>query len=315
MIGTILGRAGKGTFEMMKITSELSTALASGKPAVALESTLICHGIPKPQNAALAIEMEGRVRAEGALPATMAVMDGKVRIGLEAAALERLAKAEDVAKCTTRDLPLVLAKGGLGATTVASTVYLAAKNGIGVMATGGLGGVHLGGESSMDVSADLFELQRSPVAVVCAGVKSILDQRRTMEVLESLGIPVVGYRCKELPAFYTAESGITIPSVDDLDELAAVIRNHQSLGMRSGLMIAVPPPVDVAMTREEIDSLVAAAGDAADRQGIIGAAQTPFMLRHMAEASRGRTVELNVRLATANASAGARLAVLLATQS
>ena len=173
---TLVDSDGKDIFDMMKIASELTGALAEGRPAVALESTLICHGIPKPENAELALEMERRVRAEGAVPATMAVIDGEVRIGLEEDALKALAAAGDVAKCTTRDLPLAMTRGGLGATTVASTIYLAAQHGIGVMATGGLGGVHLGGESSLDVSADLYELQRSPVAVVCAGVKSILDQ-------------------------------------------------------------------------------------------------------------------------------------------
>ena len=175
--------------------------------------------------------MERRVRAEGAVPATMAVLGGVVRIGLEEDELLALAAADDVEKCTTRDLPLVMAKGGLGATTVASTIYLAARHGIDVMATGGLGGVHLGGERSLDVSADLFELQRSPVAVICCGVKSILDQPRTMEVLESLGVPVIGYRCRELPAFYTKTSGIEIPGVDDLDQLARVVRSHRALDL------------------------------------------------------------------------------------
>lgn len=296
---------------MMKVSSELVEGLAAERPVVALESTLICHGIPKPQNADLAIEMERRVRAEGALPATMAVIDGSARIGLDTEALLALAGADDVAKCTTRDLPLVMAEGGLGATTVASTIYLAARHGIGVMATGGLGGVHLGGEASLDVSADLFELQRCPVAVVCAGVKSILDQRRTMEVLESLGIPVIGYRCRELPAFYTAESGIDIPGVDDLEALADIIRCHRALDLPSGLLVVTPPPTDVALSGREAKRLVDAARHAAERDDIIGAAQTPFMLRHMAETSEGRTVALNTRLAAANATLAASLAAIL----
>lgn len=297
---------------MMKIAPELAEALKTGRPAVALESTLICHGIPKPENADLAIEMERRVRAEGAFPATMAVIDGSARIGLEQDELLALAAADDVAKCTTRDLPMAMACGCKGATTVASTIYLAARHDIRVMATGGLGGVHLGGERSLDVSADLFELQRSPVAVVCAGIKSILDQTRTMEVLESLGIPVIGYRCRELPAFYTAKSGIDIPGVDDLDQLAAVVRSHQALGLPSGMVIATPPPSEHALSGEETAALVDAANNAAERASIKGAAQTPFMLRHMAEASEGRTVTLNVHLATANATLAARLAAKLA---
>jgi len=297
---------------MMKIASELVDNQQAGRPAVALESTLICHGIPKPMNASLAALMEERVRAEGALPATIAVMDGSVRIGLERAELEALAKADDVQKCTTRDLPLAIASGGLGATTVASTIYLAAKSGIGVMATGGLGGVHLGGEDSLDVSADLYELQRSPVAVVCCGVKSILDQRRTMEVLESLGIPLIGYGCRELPAFYTRNSGIEIPGVDDLDQLADVVKCHQALGLPSGFVIANPPPPAYAMDVDEVGKLTADAQREANQKGIQGAAQTPFMLRHIADASEGRTVELNMALATANATLAAKLAVKLA---
>lgn len=299
---------------MMTMSSELAEALKAGRPAVALESTLICHGIPKPENADLALEMEQRVRAEGAVPATMAVMNGVVRVGLAEDELLALAAADDVAKCTTRDLPLALAKGGLGATTVASTIYLAAKHGIGVMATGGLGGVHLGGEHSLDISADLYELQRSPVAVVSAGVKSILDQARTMEMLESLGIPVIGYRCRELPAFYTAESGIEIAGVDDLDQLARVISSHRALGLPSGLFIVTPPPARYALSRDETARMVEAARDAAERAKVQGAAQTPFMLKHMADASEGRTVTLNVHLAAANATLAAKLAARLALQ-
>jgi pseudouridine-5'-phosphate glycosidase len=297
---------------MMKIAPELAEALAAGRPAVALESTLICHGIPKPENAELALEMERRVHAEGALPVTMAVIDGIVRVGLDTEGLLALAAADEVAKCTTRDLPLVMAARGKGATTVASTIYLAARHGIGVMATGGLGGVHLGGEDSLDVSADLFELQRSPVAVVCAGVKSILDQARTMEVLESLGVPVIGYRCRELPAFYTAESGIAIPGVDHLDDLVRVVQSHRALGLPSGLLIVTPPPARYALGGAETATLVEAARRAAEQAGIRGAAQTPFMLRRMAEASAGRTVTLNLHLAAANATLAAQLAAGLA---
>jgi len=296
---------------MMKLTSELADGLAAGRPAVALESTLICHGIPKPENADLAIEMERCVRDERALPATIAVLDGNVRVGLDEDELLALAAAENVAKCTTRDLPLVMAAGGCGATTVASTIYLAARHHIGVMATGGLGGVHLGGEHSLDISADLYELQRSPVAVICAGVKSILDQARTMEMLESLGVPVVGYRCRELPAFYTAESGIDIPGVDDLDALAAIVRSHRALGLPSGLLIVTPPPSRHALSGEETEHLVRAATEAADKAGIRGAAQTPFMLRHMADNSEGRTVTLNTHLASANATLAGKLATKL----
>jgi pseudouridine-5'-phosphate glycosidase len=299
---------------MMKIASELSDALKAGQPAVALESTLICHGIPKPENGALALDMERCVRAEGAVPATMAVVGGTVRIGLSDAELTALAAADGVGKCSARDLPLTMARGGDGATTAASTAFLAARAGIGVMATGGLGGVHLGGELSLDVSADLFELQRSPVAVVCSGVKSILDQARTMEALESLGVPVIGYRCRRLPAFYTADSAIDIPGVDDLETLVDAIRSHRELRLPGGLVIAAPPPSSHAMSGEEVAKLVDDAQGEVERQGIKGGAQTPFMLRRMAEASDGRTVALNVALALANASLAAKIAARLAIQ-
>lgn len=293
---------------MMKLTTELALGLKSNQPAVALESTLICHGIPKPRNAELAIEMETRVRNAGALPATMAVIDGSVRIGLAADELQSLAAADNVAKCSTRDLPLVAARGGLGATTVASTIYLAARQGIRVMATGGLGGVHLAGETTLDISADLYELQRSPVIVVCCGVKSILDQRRTIEQLETLGVPVIGYGCDRLPAFYTADSDIDIPSVAGLDELIAVIRNHGDLGLPGGMVVAAPPPSGYALSRLEVDQLVNDARQAAESSGIIGPAQTPFMLSHMANASDGRTVTLNYHLAADNASLSGSIA-------
>ena len=298
---------------MMKLTPELTTAFTHAQPTVALESTLICHGIPKPENADLARQMESQVRFEGACPATMAVIDGTVRIGLEAEELQRLAEADDVAKCTTRDLPMVMANGGLGATTVASTIYLAAQHGIEVMATGGLGGVHIGGEQSFDISADLQELQRSAVTVVCAGIKSILDQARTMEVLESLGVPIIGYRCTELPAFYTAESGIDIPGVDRLDDLVQIIRCHKALNLPCGLLVVTPPPQDLALSGSETAKLVEEARLAAEQSNIFGPAQTPFMLRHMASASHGRTVHLNMQLATANATLAAKIATRLSS--
>jgi pseudouridine-5'-phosphate glycosidase len=294
---------------MMKLTPELAEGLKAGHPVVALESTLICHGIPKPVNGALALRMETSVREQGALPATMAVLDGQVRIGLPPDELQSLAGADHVVKCTTRDLPLVAARGAKGATTVASTIDLAARHGMRVMATGGLGGVHLGGESSLDISADLYELQRSPVAVICSGVKSILDQRRTMEQLESLGVPVIGYRCRSLPAFYTAESEIDIPGVDTLDELIAVVGCHAELGLPGGMVIAVPPPAEHALTGGEVEALVDDARAAAERDAVIGPAQTPFMLRHMAASSGGRTVTLNCHLAADNAALAGRLAV------
>jgi pseudouridine-5'-phosphate glycosidase len=297
---------------MITPSPAVAAALEAGRPLVALESTLICHGMPRPANAALAREMEQAVEAAGAVPATMAVLAGEVRAGLAAAELDRLAAAEDVAKCASRDLALAVARRGHGATTVSATIRLAARLGIQVMATGGLGGVHLGGAASLDISADLDELARCPVAVVCCGVKSILDQARTLERLETLGVPVVGFGTAELPGFYTAESGLAVPRLDELAELAVLVEAQHGLGLPGGVVVAVPPPAELALARDEVDGLVAAAQAAAERAGIRGPAQTPFMLRHMAEGSGGRTVTLNYRLAVANARLGGALACLLA---
>jgi len=298
----------------IEIDSEIREALTRGRAVVALESTLICHGMPRPANLDLAIEMERTVRSAGAVPATIAVINGQVRVGLDEERLRRLAEASDVLKCATRDLPAALATGRLGATTVSATIYIAARAGITVMATGGLGGVHQGAESSMDVSADLEELARTPVAVVCCGVKSILDPARTLERLETLGVPVVGFGCDELPCFYSAESGVGVPRIDDLQTLCRVIRAQRELGLPGGIVVAQPPPVEHAMAKAEVDRLVRAARRAVREATIRGPAETPFMLRHMAQASCGATVRLNVALAIANAGLAARFAVALATR-
>ena len=299
----------------MEIDPEVRKALAAGRAVVALESTLICHGMPRPDNLNLAIEMERAVRSAGAVPATIAVIDGEVQVGLDQGRLRRLAAASDALKCATRDLPLALATGRLGATTVSATIHIAARARIPVMATGGLGGVHQGAESSMDVSADLDELARTPVAVVCCGVKSILDPARTLERLETLGVPVIGFGCDELPCFYAARSGLAVPRIDELDALCGVIQAQRALGLPSGTVVAQPPPGDLAMSRSEVDRLVAGARQALLEAAIRGPAETPFMLRHMAQASGGTTVRLNAALAIANAGLAARLAVALAARS
>ena len=200
----------------LQIAPGVAQALADGGPVVALESTLICHGLPRPRNLELGRAVEAVVRTEGAEPATIAIVDGVIRVGLDDATLVRLATADDVVKCSPRDLALVLATAGLGATTVAGTIRIAAAAGIRVMATGGIGGVHRGGETSLDVSADLHELARSGVAVVCSGAKIILDLPRTLEVLETLVVPVVGYRCAGFPAFYARDSGLPVPAVSTI---------------------------------------------------------------------------------------------------
>lgn len=296
----------------IETTPRVQHALIEGRPVVALESTLICHGIPKPRNAALALEIEQAVRDAGAEPATIAVLDGRVNVGLSAAQLQHLADAPEATKCSTRDLPRAMVTGLPGATTVAATMFLAARVGIRVMATGGLGGVHHDAQSTMDVSADLEELVRSPVIVVCSGIKSILDAGRTLERLETLGVPIVGFGCSELPSFYSAQSGLAVPKIDDLEGLCRLVEAHAVLGLPGGIVVAQAPPREHAIAREVIDQLVAAARVAARQAGIRGPAETPFMLRHMAEHSGGATIEVNCALALANARLAGELAVSLA---
>jgi pseudouridine-5'-phosphate glycosidase len=298
----------------IELLPEVASALARGQGVVALESTLLCHGLPRPDNGEVALELEQAVRARDAVPATVAAIDGTVNVGLCRRALERLLAAPEVAKCTSRDLPLVLAQRRLGATTIAATVLVASRVGIRVMATGGLGGVHRSGERSMDVSADLEELARRPVAVVCSGVKSILDQRRTLERLETLGVPVVGWRCDELPGFYTARSGLTVPAVADLDQLCQLIEAQSGLGLPGGVVVLQPPPVATARARAAGEELVAAADAAASAAGVAGPAQTPFMLAHMAAHSDGATVRVNRALVCANADLAGALAARLAAR-
>src|SRR6478609_8571053 len=252
-------------------------ALAQGQPVVALESTLICHGLPRPRNLELALAVEAAVRAADAVPATIAVMDGLIRVGLDAPQLERLAHADGVVKCSPRDLPLVLAQRVLGATTVAGTIRIAAGAGIRIMATGGIGGVHRGGERSLDVSADLQELARSGVAVFCSGAKIILDLPRTLEVLETLAVPVVGYGCATFPAFYARDSGLAAPRVDGLAEIVGLLQAQDALGWPSGMVVANPPPEALALQRAELEEWIAQGLDAARAAGIAGKAETPFL--------------------------------------
>lgn len=296
-----------------QLLPEVAQALARRQGVVALESTLICHGLPRPHNAAVAVALEEAVRERGAVPATVAAIEGRVNVGLSATMLKRLVSAPEVAKCTTRDLPYLLATGGLGATTIAATAFAASRVGIKVMATGGLGGVHLGGELSLDVSADLEELARRQLVVVCSGVKSILDQGRTLERLETLGVQLIGYRCSELPGFYTAESGLGVPAIDGLEALCRLIRAHEALGLPGAIVVAQPPPAESALAKAAVDDLVASARAAAREAGIAGPAQTPFMLAHMAEHSRGATVRVNRALAIANAALAGEIARLLAS--
>jgi pseudouridine-5'-phosphate glycosidase len=295
-----------------EIHPEVAQALAHGRAVVALETTLICHGLPRPRNLDLARAIEQAVRAEGATPATIAVLDGRIRVGLDDAALVRLAQAEGVVKCSPRDLPVVMAQGALGATTVAGTIRIAAAAGLRVMATGGIGGVHRGGEASLDVSADLYELARSGVVVVCSGAKIILDLPRTIEMLESLAVPVVCHGTDSFPAFYARESGLRVPRIDDLAGLAALVRAQAALGWPGGMVIANPPPESLALPCEELEGWIETALAEARGRGIAGKDETPFLLAELARRSAGRTVTLNEALVLENARLAARLAVAVA---
>jgi len=295
----------------LAIHPEVAAALAARRAVVALESTVIAHGLPRPQNLAAARELEEEVRGLGSTPATIAIADGQAVVGADDALLARLAEDPAVAKVSLRDLAPVLARRGLGATTVAATVEIAARAGITVMATGGIGGVHRGGERSFDESADLEAIARHPVCVVCAGAKLVLDLALTLERLETLGVPVVGYGTDELPAFYVRSSGLPLPHrVDDALAAARVVREQLARG--AGIVIAVPIAADDALDRREAEAEVARALQNAERQGVRGAALTPFLLGQLSDATGGRSLAANLSLLRANARVAAQIALALA---
>jgi pseudouridylate synthase len=297
-----------------EVTPEVAEALAAGGAVVALESTIISHGMPYPDNLATARAVEGVVREHGATPATIALVDGRVRIGLDDAALERLAAGgAEVAKASRRDLPVFAARKATAGTTVAATMFLAHRAGIGVFATGGIGGVHRGAERTMDVSADLLELGATPVTVVCAGAKSILDLPRTLEVLETHGVPVLGVGTDEFPAFFSRESGLAVPHrVDTVAELAAVVAAHHGLGLTGGILVANPIPAADAVPAAEIGARIEEALADADREGVTGKDVTPYLLGRIVELTGGRSLTANIALIRNNAALAAQLAVALA---
>jgi pseudouridine-5'-phosphate glycosidase len=299
---------------MIEVAPEVAAALADGRGVVALESTIISHGMPYPDNLATARAVEGVVREHGAVPATIALVDGRVRVGLDDAALERVAAGDgEVAKASRRDLPGYVARKATAGTTVAATMYLAHRAGIGVFATGGIGGVHRGAERTMDVSADLVELGATPVTVVCAGAKSILDLPRTLEVLETEGVPVVGVGTGEFPAFFTRESGLPVPHrVDSVAELAALVAAHRDLGLPGGILVANPIPAADAVPAAEIGARIEEALADADRAGVTGKDVTPYLLGRIVELTGGRSLTANVALVRNNAALAADLAVALA---
>ena len=298
---------------MLELADEVAHALAAGRAVVALESTIISHGLPQPVNLQTARAVEAAVRAGGAVPATVAVLDGRLRVGLDDAALERLARRSGVVKASRRDLAAVLVSGATAGTTVAATMHVAHLAGIGVFATGGIGGVHRGADQSFDVSADLPELGRTPVAVVCAGAKSILDVPKTLEVLETHGVLVVGYRTGEFPGFFSAASGHPVGHrVDSVEDLVAVVAAHRQLGQPGAVLVGNPVPEPAAVPAAEVDGYLDRALAEADRAGIRGQDVTPFLLARIDELSRGRSLAANVALVRSNAALAASLAVGLA---
>lgn len=298
----------------LDIAPEVRLALEQGQPVVALESTIISHGMPYPQNVATALRVEAEVRSSGALPATIAVMDGRLTAGLSAAQIEALGRAGPaVAKVSRRDLPFVVSAGQTGATTVAATMIIAAMAGIRVFATGGIGGVHRGAAQTFDISADLQELARTPVAVVCAGAKSILDLGLTLEYLETHGVPVVGYRTAQLPAFFTQDSGFAVDyRLDAASDIARLLQIKWAMGLGGGVVIANPIPAAHAMPRAVIDAAIAQALSDAQAQGISGKQTTPFLLERVNALTGGNSLAANIELVLNNARLASAVAVALA---
>jgi pseudouridylate synthase len=302
------------THSDLDIAPEIAQALAQGGPVVALESTIIAHGMPYPGNLVTARALERIIRTEGAVPATIAVLDGRLKVGLDDAALERLAQSPDMAKASVRDLPVLMAARRDGATTVAATMRIAAMAGIRVFATGGIGGVHRGAEATGDVSADLTELAESPVAVISAGAKAILDLPRTLEMLETLSVPVIGYQCDEFPAFYSRSSGLRIQArAESPAEIAAILAARWRLSDKGGALIANPIPSADEIPAARIEAQIAAALRDAGAQGIAGKEVTPFLLARIRDLTQGESQRANVALALNNAQLGAKIALAYST--
>lgn len=298
--------------QFLLFSPEVAAARAAGKPIVALESTIISHGMPYPQNVTTAREVEQIIRDAGAVPATIAVIDGKICIGLSENQLELLGNSPDAMKVSRRDLPYVLSSRKLGATTVAATMICAALAGIRVFVTGGIGGVHRGAETSFDISADLQELAQTDVAVVCAGVKSILDIGLTLEYLETHGVPVISVGQPGFPAFFTRESGFRADfQLDSALEQAAFINTKWQLGLRGGVVVSNPVPEMFAMPKAEIDSITKQALEEADQGGVKGKAVTPFLLNRIKQLTEGRSLMTNIALVKHNALVGAKLAAAM----
>lgn len=297
---------------IIQYSPELQFAKRASAPIVALESTIIAHGLPYPENLHCALRLEAIIREQGAVPATIAVLGGKLCIGLDKAQLEHLAQSPDIAKLSRRDMAWALATHSDGATTVASTMLGAHLAGIKIFATGGIGGVHRGAEQSFDISADITELGQTPVAVVCAGAKSILDLPKTLELLETQGVPVLGYGCDEFPAFYQRSSGLAVSArIDTAEQAAKIIRSQELLGLQTGIVIAAPIPETDAIAAEQAERWIAQALQEADKQVIQGKESTPFLLARIAELSQGQSLKANLALVENNTRIAAQIALEL----
>ena len=294
----------------LSVTPEIAEAVAAGKPVVALESTILSHGMPYPQNVEFAHKVEEIVRAEGAIPATTAIIGGKLKVGLTAEELEIMCKADGVGKVSRRDVAVYLATNQTGATTVATTMMIAAMAGIRFFATGGIGGVHRGAEKTMDISADLQELANTPVCVICAGAKSLLDLGLTLEYLETQGVPVLGLRTDELPAFYCRTSGFKLDyNCPDEETVAKIMKTQWDLGLKGGSVVGNPIPEEYALDPVEMEAVINRAIEQANEQHIHGKALTPFLLAHIKDMTNGVSFASNLQLAYNNARAASKIAV------
>ena len=293
----------------MDISEEIQNSIKENGPVVALESTIISHGMPFPQNLETALEVERIIRKEGAIPATIAVVEGRIKIGLSNLELEQFAQGTKTVKVSSRDLPLAISQKQDGGTTVAATMICARMAGISIFVTGGIGGVHRGSEKTMDISGDLMEIARTNVAVVCAGIKSILDIPRTLEYLETQGVPVIGYRTDEFPAFYTTTSGYSVQSrINTAEEIARCMKVKWELGLEGGMVIANPVLREDAMDEEVIEEAITKSLKEASEKGIDGKAVTPFLLERISQLTDGESLKTNIALVCNNALVGAKIA-------
>ena len=294
---------------MLRVNPEVKKALEQGKPVVALESTIISHGMPYPKNVETALLVEKTIRDHGAIPATIGIINGDPIVGMTPEEIEEFGKRKGILKASRRDLPVIYAKKYWAATTVATTMIIAAQAGIDIFVTGGIGGVHRGAQETMDISADLQELAKTDVTVICAGAKAILDLPLTLEYLETQGVPVLGFKTKELPAFYTAHSGLSVDyQIDSFEEAAEIIKEKKLNELKGGILITNPIPEQYAMDEKVINDAIDKALKEADKQGIKGKEVTPFLLKTIVELTGGDSLESNIQLVLNNAAVGAEIA-------